>query len=194
MKRFFAIFIGVCFLFTSVVHAADAENTLMIEITGEANGIVEIELLPDVAPKHVERIKRLTREGKYDGIVFHRVINKFMAQTGDVRHGKHDSFILRYAGLGGSDYPDLPAELTDIPFRKGIVGMARSQGLNTANSQFFIMFADAPSLNKQYTVFGRVISGQDVVDAIRRGSKHANGAVKNPDYMKRVWIKADEGS
>lgn len=180
------------FAFSSVVFAAEPENTLMIEVTGDANGVIEIELLPNVAPEHVERIKTLARDGVYNDVVFHRVIAGFMAQTGDVKFGKREGFKQRYAGQGGSNYPDLPAEFSDISFETGVVGMARSQNPNSANSQFFIMLQPSTHLNGQYTVFGRVISGQDVVDSIKLGSRTANGAVSDPDVMKRVWIKADE--
>ncbi|MEM7437999.1 MAG: peptidylprolyl isomerase [Pseudomonadota bacterium] len=184
------------------VFAADPENILVIEVAGETSGTIEIELLPEVAPKHVERVKRLARDGIYDGIVFHRVIDEFMAQTGDVQHGKREGFNLRYAGTGKSVFPNLPAEFSDIPYVKGTVGMARSQETDSGNSQFFIMFEDGGTvngkyrswgevLNGQYTVFGKVIAGQDVVDSIKRGSSAANGAVAEPDYMETVRVKAD---
>lgn len=179
--------IGVGF----VVSAAEPENTLMIEVEGQANGVIEIELLPELAPAHVERIKILARDGVYNDVVFHRVIKGFMAQTGDVKFGKREGFKQRYAGQGGSNYPDLPAEFSSEPYVKGVVGMARSQNPNSANSQFFIMFAPAANLDGQYTVFGRVVEGQDIVDSIKLGSRSANGAVSEPDVMKRVWIKAD---
>lgn len=176
----------------SASFAAEPEDTLMIEVAGQANGVIEIELLPEVAPAHVERIKILARDGVYNDVVFHRVIEGFMAQTGDVTFGKLEGYRQRYAGQGGSNYPDLNAEFSSESFKKGVLGMARAQSVNSANSQFFIMFADAPHLDGQYTVFGRVVSGQDVVDSIKLGSKNANGSVANPDVMKRVWIKADE--
>jgi cyclophilin family peptidyl-prolyl cis-trans isomerase len=163
----------------------------MIEVAGQAKGVIEIELLPELAPAHVERIKILARDGVYNDVVFHRVIQGFMAQTGDVKFGKREGFKQRYAGQGGSNYPDLPAEFSSEPFVKGVVGMARSTNPNSANSQFFIMFAPAPNLNGQYTVFGRIVEGQDIVDNIKLGSRSANGAVSEPDVMKRVWIKAD---
>ncbi|GHA42104.1 peptidyl-prolyl cis-trans isomerase [Amylibacter ulvae] len=170
--------------------AATPENTLVIELDGASTGIIEIELLPEIAPEHVERIKKLAREGSYDGVVFHRVIDGFMAQTGDVTHGNLEGFIPRYAGSGGSNYEDLPAEFSKEPFLRGVVGMARSSEPDSANSQFFIMFADGEFLNEQYTVFGRVIEGQDVVDGIKKG--HAQtGALDDPDYMKRVYVKSD---
>ncbi|MCY3878521.1 MAG: peptidylprolyl isomerase [Rhodobacteraceae bacterium] len=172
--------------------AADAENLLIIEIAGEANGVVEIELLPEQAPLHVERIRGLARDGSYDNVVFHRVIEGFMAQTGDVQFGKKDGGELNFAGRGGSDAPDLPAEFSDVPYERGIVGMARAQHPDSANSQFFIMFAPAPFLNGQYTVVGKVIAGQEIVDAIKRGDPNANGLVTDPDYMARVTIGASQ--
>jgi cyclophilin family peptidyl-prolyl cis-trans isomerase len=170
--------------------AQDAENVLVIDVDGSTKGSIEIELLPETAPAHVARIKELARAGAYDGVVFHRVIDGFMAQTGDVAHGTRDAFASGLAGTGGSDLPDLPAEFSDVPFEKGTVGMARSADPDSANSQFFIMFEPAPHLNGQYTVVGRVIAGQDVVDAIRRGDG-ANGEVSDPDWMARVHVKAD---
>jgi len=175
-----------------MVFAAEPEDILMIEVAGQANGVIEIELLPEIAPAHVERIKILARDGVYNDVVFHRVIEGFMAQTGDVTFGKLEGYKQRYAGQGGSNYPDLPAEFSDVPYVKGVVGMARSRDPNSANSQFFIMFASEPQLDGQYTVFGRVIAGQDVVDSIKLGARNANGSVAKPDVMKRVWIKADQ--
>ena len=189
--RLFTTLLAAATIAAAPLFAADAENTLVIEVAGETSGIVEIELLPDVAPRHVERIKRLTRDGLYNDVVFHRVIPDFMAQTGDVEHGRREGFNLRYAGIGGSAFPDLPAEFSDIEYETGVVGMARSQDPDSANSQFFIMFAPAPFLNGQYTVVGRVLSGQDVVDSIKKGDQAANGAVAEPDYMKSVQIKSD---
>ncbi len=161
---------------------------LKIEISGEgANGIVEIDLLEDVAPKHVEQITTLAAEGKYDGVVFHRVIEGFMAQTGDVQYGLA-SGDTRLAGRGGSELPDIPAEFSEIPFDKGVVGMARAQDPNSANSQFFIMFEPGHFLNGQYTVIGKVTSGLDVVDAIKLG-RGPNGAVlETPDQMLKVDV------
>ena len=164
------------------------EDVLVIEVEGK--GTVEIALRPDLAPQHVERIKTLAREGAYDGVAFHRVIEGFMAQTGDVRHGTKAGFASGRAGTGGSDLPDLPAEFSDAPFVRGTVGMARSQSPDSANSQFFIMFAPAPHLDGQYTVVGEVIAGQEVVDAIARGAG-PSGTVADPDYMGRVYVKAD---
>lgn len=196
MRRLSAIVLSL-FLSATLVWSAepekvDPENVLMIEVAGEANGIVEIELLPDVAPEHVARVKRLAREGYYNDVAFHRVIEGFMAQTGDVQHGKREGYLQRYAGIGGSVYPDLKAEFSDVPFDRGVLGMARAQDPDSANSQFFIMFNAGYFLNGQYTVFGKVINGMDVVDAIKKGSQAQNGSVSEPDFMNRVWIKADE--
>ena len=148
------------------------------------DGNVKIELFPDVAPKHVERIKTLANEGKYDNVVFHRVIEGFMAQTGDVQFGNSssDKFDLRRAGTGGSSLPDLPAEFSDIPHEKGVLSMARSAPPNSANSQFFICFESAPHLDRNYTVFGKVVEGIEFVDMIKRG-EGPNGAVSNPDKI-----------
>ncbi|WP_336056363.1 peptidylprolyl isomerase [Nitratireductor sp. CH_MIT9313-5] len=176
--------------FPLAAKAADPENTLVIELK---DGIVEIALRPDLAPKHVERIKELARSGAYDNVAFHRVIDGFMAQTGDVQFGDmEDGFNPARAGTGSSDLPDLPAEFSDATFERGTVGMARSQDPNSANSQFFINFAPAPFLNGAYTIVGEVESGMEHVDAIKRGDKKRNGVVENPDRMIDVRIKADE--
>lgn len=170
--------------------AAEPENTMIITLDG---GEVTIALRPDLAPKHVEQIKKLVRDGQYDNVVFHRVIDGFMAQTGDVEFGdKEDGYNLRRAGTGGSDLGNIPAEFTDTRFTRGTVGMARSQNPNSANSQFFIMFADGDFLNGQYTVFGEVESGMDLVDGIKKGNQAANGAVDDPDRMIKVEIAADK--
>jgi peptidylprolyl isomerase len=170
--------------------AQDPGDVLVIDVAGRNEGTVEIELLPEVAPQNVARIKELARAGAYDGVVFHRVIDGFMAQTGDVQYGTRGAFGDGRAGTGGADLPDLPAEFSDQPFEAGTMGMARSADPNSANSQFFIMFAPAPHLDGQYTVVGRVIAGQGVVDAIRRGDG-PNGEVSDPDWMARVRLKGD---
>ena len=146
---------------------------------------VKIELFPDVAPGHVKRIKELANSGKYNGVVFHRVIDGFMAQTGDVQFGNSDSkeFNLSRAGMGGSDLPDLKAEFSNLPHERGTLSMARSQNPDSANSQFFICFQPAPFLDRQYTVFGKVISGMEFVDKIKRGDSNNNGAVTDPDKI-----------
>ncbi len=160
---------------------SDAENTLTIELK---DGTVEAVLLPDVAPEHVARIKELANAGKYDNVVFHRVIDGFMAQTGDVENGNtEDGYNPGRAGTGGSDLPNLPAEFSNLPFDRGVLGMARSQNPNSGNSQFFIMFADGHFLNGQYTVFGRVTKGMEFVDNIERGEPPAN-----PDKMVSVKV------
>ncbi|WP_439121288.1 peptidylprolyl isomerase [Marivita sp.] len=161
---------------------------LQIEVAGEANGTVTIDLFEDVAPQHVAQITALAEEGAYDGIVFHRVIDGFMAQTGDVEFGKIDGGDMRMAGRGGSDRPDLPAEFSDLPFDRGVVGMARSQNPNSANSQFFIMFQEGYFLNGQYTVVGTVTDGMDVVDAIKRGEGRNGEVMGQPDVMADVTV------
>jgi len=162
----------------------DPENTILMELKG---GTVTIQLLPDVAPKHVERMKELARAGHYDNVAFHRVIEGFMAQTGDVQHGDmEDGFNLRMAGTGGSDLPDLPAEFSKIPHARGSLGAARSSNPNSANSQFFINFKDNDFLNGQYTVYGQVVEGMEHVDAITRGEPPAE-----PDRMISVKVAAD---
>lgn len=168
--------------------AAQAADMLVIDVDGSAKGRIEIQLLPDVAPKHVAQIEALAKSGAYDGVVFHRVIDGFMAQTGDVEFGTRDAFPQGRAGTGGSKLPDLPAEFSGIPFEKGTVGMARAMDPNSANSQFFIMFAPEPALDGQYTVVGRVVGGQDVVDAIQRGDG-PNGSVSKPDWMAKVTVQ-----
>jgi cyclophilin family peptidyl-prolyl cis-trans isomerase len=178
--------------FASSVNAVEPENIMVIEVEGEANGVIEIELLPNVAPLHVERIKILARDGLYNGVAFHRVIDGFMAQTGDVKFGKIEGYKRRYAGQGGSNYPDLEAEFSTIKYEEGTVGMARAQSPNSANSQFFIMFNRSPNLDGNYTVFGKVINGQEVVNSIKRGAMSDNGSVINPDIMKKVSIKSDK--
>ena len=149
------------------------------------DGEVKIELFPDIAPGHVKRIKELANSGKYNGVVFHRVIDGFMAQTGDVQFGNSDikEFNLSRAGMGGSDLPDLKAEFNNLPHERGTLSMARSQNPDSANSQFFICFQPAPFLDRQYTVFGKVISGMEFVDKIKRGDSNNNGAVTDPDKI-----------
>ena len=178
--------------FSSALNAVEPENIMVIEVEGEANGVIEIELLPNIAPLHVERIKILARDGLYNGVVFHRVIDGFMAQTGDVKFGKIEGYKRRYAGQGGSNYPNLDAEFSSIEYEEGTVGMARAQNPNSANSQFFIMFNRSPNLDGNYTVFGKVINGQEIVNSIKRGAMSDNGSVINPDIMKKVSIKSDK--
>ena len=183
MKSLFSLIaIG---LFAMTMHSSDAgaqpapENVLVMELK---DGIVRIELLPELAPKHVERVTTLARQGFYDGIVFHRVIDGFMAQTGDPTG----------TGRGGSDLPDLPAEFSAEPFERGVVGMARSQNPNSANSQFFITFEPARFLDRQYTVFGRVIEGMEVVDQIKKApASDQSGTVRDPDKIVSLKVEAD---
>lgn len=162
----------------------DPENTILMELKG---GMVTIELLPDVAPEHVARMKELARGGEYDNVAFHRVIDGFMAQTGDVQNGDmEDGFNLRAAGTGGSSLPDLPAEFSKVPHARGSLGAARSANPNSANSQFFINFSENNFLNGQYTVYGQVIEGMEHVDALTRGEPPAE-----PDRMISVKVAAD---
>jgi len=162
----------------------DPENTILMELKG---GTVTIALLPDVAPLHVARMKELARSGEYDNVAFHRVIDGFMAQTGDVQHGDmEDGFNIRMAGTGGSDKPDVPAEFSKVPHARGALGAARSSNPDSANSQFFISFKDNDFLNGQYTVYGQVIEGMEHVDAITRGEPPAE-----PDRMISVKVAAD---
>ena len=158
------------------------ENLMILKLK---HGDVKIELFSDVAPKHVERIKKLANDGKYNNVVFHRVIDGFMAQTGDVKFGNSSTndYDLRRAGTGGSDLSDLPSEFSDIPHLRGTLSMARSQDPNSANSQFFICFKDSPFLDRQYTVFGKVIQGMENVDKIKKGDQNQNGLVDNPDKI-----------
>ena len=149
------------------------------------DGDVKIKLFSDVAPNHVERIKKLANNGDYDNVVFHRVIDGFMAQTGDVKFGNSSSadFDLNKAGMGGSDLPDLKQEFNNLPHDRGTLSMARSQDVNSANSQFFICFKAASFLDRQYTVFGKVIEGMEFVDKIKKGNEAKNGSVENPDKI-----------
>jgi cyclophilin family peptidyl-prolyl cis-trans isomerase len=164
----------------------DPENTLVIETT---KGRVVIEMRPDLAPGHVEQIKKLAREGAYDGVVFHRVIDGFMAQTGDVGNGNANKGDTSRAGMGGSSYPDLKQEFNAEPHVRGTASMARAQNPNSANSQFFICFDDARFLDRQYTVWGKVIEGMENVDKIKRGEP-----VRDPDKMLTVRVAADEAA
>ena len=158
-----------------------------IVVAGEANGTIVIDLFEDVAPAHAERIASLAADGAYDGVVFHRVIDGFMAQTGDVQFGKMGGD-MRRAGTGSSDGADLQAEFSDLPFERGVVGMARAQNPDSANSQFFIMFAPGYFLNGQYTVVGEVTEGLDVLDAIKRGEGPNGAVIGQPDVMQKVTV------
>lgn len=191
MKLLKSMLAMVLLMASPLLAAEDPENVLVIEVAGENTGTIEILMRPDVAPGHVARIKELARAGKYDGVVFHRVIDGFMAQTGDVQFGKRGGDLSR-AGMGASDMPDLKAEFSNLSFDTGVVGMARSSNPDSANSQFFIMFEPGTFLDGQYTVVGRVINGMDVVQKIKKGSKANNGSVTDPDYMAKVSVKADK--
>ncbi len=168
--------------FISANQLIAEENIMILKLK---DGDVKIELFEDVAPKHVKRIKELANSGKYDNVVFHRVIDGFMAQTGDVKFGNSESkeFDLRRAGMGGSDMPDLEQEFNSLPHDRGTLSMARAQDPNSANSQFFICFQPAPFLDRQYTVFGKVVEGMEFVDKIKRGDQNNNGAVTDPDKI-----------
>ena len=171
-----------------LVAAPVAASGLKITIVGEANGEIEIDLFEDTAPKHVTQITTLANDGFYNGVYFHRVIDGFMAQTGDGEFAKADGGDMERAGTGGSALENIPAEFSDVPFDRGIVGMARSQSVNSANSQFFIMFDAGHFLNSQYTVVGRVTSGLDVLDAIKRGHPRTGAIDGTPDVMTSVEV------
>ena len=179
LKNF--LFSIIFFLF--LINQTNAKENIMILQLKDGN--VKIELYPDVAPNHVERIKTLANNGEYDNVVFHRVIDGFMAQTGDVKFGNSskDDFNLSRSGMGGSSMPDLKQEFNNLPHERGTLSMARSSDPNSANSQFFICFEAAPFLDRQYTVFGKVIEGMEFVDNIKRGDQNNNGSVDNPDKI-----------
>ena len=180
MNRFL---ISLLFLFFLITNQSIAQENIMI--LKLKDGDVKIELFEDVAPNHVKRIKELADSGKYNNVVFHRVIDGFMAQTGDVKFGNTDSsdFDLKRAGMGGSDLPDLKQEFSSVPHDRGTLSMARSSDPDSANSQFFICFKAAPFLDRQYTVFGKVLEGMELVDKIKRGDDGNNGAVSDPDKI-----------
>ena len=165
-----------------------ANDILRLTINGHSTGIIDIRLNEEFAPKHVKRIKLLVNEKLYDGVVFHRVIPNFMAQTGDVKYGNITSLDSSLVGMGGSEYPMLVEEFSNLPFVQGTVGMARSQDPNSANSQFFIMFEPAPHLNGKYTVVGEVVEGMNVVQMIKKGKQSSNGSVEVPDYIAKAEI------
>ena len=178
MKKLFLFLI----LLTLTINNTYAEEMKMI--LKLKDGDVQIELYPNIAPNHVKRFKTLANEGKYDGVVFHRVIDGFMAQTGDVKYGNSNSpdFNLSLAGTGGSDLPDLKAEFSDTAHSRGVLSMARSADPNSANSQFYIVFDGAPHLDRNYTAFGKVVKGMEFVDKIKRGEGN-NGSVEDPDKI-----------
>jgi len=177
IKKIIAIIIFILFIKPTLAK----EDTMILKLK---DGNVIIELFNDLAPNHVKRFKQLSKEKKYDGVVFHRVIDGFMAQTGDVEYGNSnlETYDIRRAGTGGSEYPDLKAEFSNIPHERGTLSMARSSDPNSANSQFFICFKASPSLDRQYTVFGKVIQGMEFVDLIKRG-EGSNGKVSDPDQI-----------
>ncbi len=177
IKKIIVIFIFIIFVKPTLAK----EDTMILKLK---DGNVIIELFNDLAPNHVKRFKQLSKEKKYDGVVFHRVIDGFMAQTGDVEYGNSnlDTYDIQRAGTGGSEYPDLKAEFSNIPHERGTLSMARSSDPNSANSQFFICFKASPSLDRQYTVFGKVIQGMEFVDLIKRG-EGSNGKVSDPDQI-----------
>ena len=177
IKKIIVIFIFIIFVKPTLAK----EDTMILKLK---DGNVIIELFSDTAPNHVKRFKQLSKEKKYDGVVFHRVIDGFMAQTGDVEYGNSnlETYDIRRAGTGGSEYPDLKAEFSNIPHERGTLSMARSSDPNSANSQFFICFKASPSLDRQYTVFGKVIQGMEFVDLIKRG-EGSNGKVSDPDQI-----------
>src|SRR5918911_4778610 len=177
MLRALAVIATLIFAAPAFAQQTDPQNTLLIDTT---QGRIAVKLRPDLAPKHAERLKTLAREGFYNNVPFHRVIAGFMAQTGDGARGN---------GTGGSKYPNLPAEFSNVPFKRGVVGMARSSNPNSANSQFFIMYADGSFLNGKYTVVGEVLSGMEAVDKIKKGEP-----VVDPDRMIRVQVAADAKS
>ncbi|HLV85117.1 MAG TPA: peptidylprolyl isomerase [Devosia sp.] len=187
-RLFGALVIGATALTAAPAFAQSGAPHLMLTLEA---GVVDIELLPALAPKHVERIIALTEQGAYDGVVFHRVIDGFMAQTGDVKFGKTGAadFDLSRAGMGGSDLPDVEAEFNAESFQPGAVGAARSQDPNSFNSQFFVVTADASFLDGQYTVFGTVISGMELINGLEKGPKEQNGAVANPDKIVTAKIE-----
>jgi cyclophilin family peptidyl-prolyl cis-trans isomerase len=180
MNKVIIKFLIFFFILTNNINAE--ENIMILKLK---DGDVKIELFEDVAPNHVKRIRDLAESGKYDGVVFHRVIDGFMAQTGDVKFGNssNDNYNLSSAGMGGSELPDLKEEFSDLPHERGSLSMARSQDPNSANSQFFICFKASPFLDRQYTVFGKVIDGMELVDKIKRGDEGNNGSVSDPDKI-----------
>lgn len=176
------------FFFVPFFSYAESLALTIASFKGEEKGVVIIKLNTTVAPNHAERIKTLTKEGLYDGVAFHRVIAGFMAQTGDVEFGGRQKFNPSLVGSGSSTYDDLKAEFSDISFKTGVVGMARSRYIHSANSQFFIMTDPQTGLDGQYTVIGKVVAGMDVVNGIKKGSSAENGKVTNPDYIKEAVI------
>ena len=185
-RKYFSFILIFFFAQATTVFPGELLNIL---VSGQAKGFIKIELNSEIAPNHVERIKYLAGKGLYDNIVFHRVIDGFMAQTGDVQYGNKNKYYPEQVGRGGSTLPDLGAEFSKEKFLAGTLGMARSSNPNSANSQFFIMFKEASHLNNKYTIVGKVVEGMDVLLSIKKGDIKKNGKVEKPDYMKRVFIK-----
>jgi len=185
-RKYFSFILIFFFAQATTVFPGELLNIL---VSGQAKGLIKIELNSKIAPNHVERIKYLAGKGLYDNIVFHRVIDGFMAQTGDVQYGNKNKYYPEQVGRGGSTLPDLGAEFSKEKFLAGTLGMARSSNPNSANSQFFIMFKEASHLNNKYTIVGKVVEGMDVLLSIKKGDIKKNGKVEKPDYMKRVFIK-----
>tara|TARA_B100002052_G_C15621988_1_gene480089 strand:- start:50 stop:610 length:561 start_codon:yes stop_codon:yes gene_type:complete len=184
MKKLFILIFLLLLIFYKNINAGEKDMFLELK-----DGVVEIDLFEDVAPNTVKRIVTLVKNKEYDGVVFHRVIDGFMAQTGDVQYGntKKDSFNLDQAGTGGSNLPDLKAEFSNVPHQRGTLSMARSQNPNSANSQFFICFQDSPHLDRNYTVFGKVVKGMEFVDNIKKGAGQ-NGSVEDPDKIIKITL------
>lgn len=190
LKLLFLLFSLLYINFFTTSAQADSEKGDYLVLTTK-KGDITIKLRPDIAPNHVKQIQKLTQEGLYDHVVFHRVIDGFMAQTGDVQYGKKGSpeYNEKLVGTGGSKYPNIKAEFSDAKFLRGTVGMARSSNVDSANSQFFICFTDTPFLEKNYTVVGEVVKGMDVVDLIKKGDSQKNGAVENPDEILKAHLE-----
>ena len=186
--KYFALLLPMLAFLLTAAKSSDSKEFLTIELN---DGPVLIELFSKQAPKHVERIKKLASSGEYDGGAFHRVIDGFMAQTGDVEFGNVKDFNLARVGTGGSDLPDLKAEFNDSKHERGTCSMARSSDPDSANSQFFICFEPSSFLDNQYTVWGKVVEGMEFVDKIKRGKSSNNGSVSDPDFMKKVSVKSD---
>lgn len=187
--KYFALLLPMLPFLMTAAKSSDSKEFLTIELN---DGPVLIELFSKQAPKHVERIKKLASSGEYDGVAFHRVIDGFMAQTGDVEFGNVKDFNAARVGTGGSDLPDLKAEFNDSKHERGTCSMARSSDPDSANSQFFICFEPSSFLDNQYTVWGKVVEGMELVDKIKRGKSSNNGSVSEPDFMKKVSVKSDK--
>lgn len=188
MFKRICLYLSIFFVFSAsaLANSPSKADILVLQVH---SGDIEIKLNPVIAPKSVERVKMLAQDGSYDGIVFHRVIDGFMAQTGDVAYGHIYGYNENLVGTGGSTYPNLPDEFSSLPFKRGVVAMARSSEPNSANSQFFICFADSPWLNNNYTIIGEVVRGMEHVDKLRKGNSANNGAVIDPDHIIKAYLK-----